>query len=133
MKTLILALVYAGVITVSLASNGTVVAADKATAAEGPYQIVKSTADRVWRLNTKTGEIAVCTLEDVNLICTNSTEAIKPPATTYEEREAERVAAAEAAKEEQEAKKAKDLELIDKFLDAIKSLVRSASEQETAN
>lgn len=99
--------------------------------APGPYEIVRATADRVWRLNRNTGEISVCTLEDVNLICTNSTEAMKPPAKTYEEREMERATTAAEAAKQREAKKARDLELIDKILESIKSLVKAASEQET--
>ena len=35
---------------------------------DGVYQIVKATDSRVWRLNTQTGEIAVCSLEGESLV-----------------------------------------------------------------
>lgn len=35
----------------------------------GEYEIVKTTADRVWRLDKRTGEISVCTLDPVQPVC----------------------------------------------------------------
>ena len=54
------------------------------------YQIIKATDSRVWRLNTETGEIAVCSLDGEQLICTSSAQAITPPAKSYAELAAER-------------------------------------------
>lgn len=54
-----------------------------ATDSSRPFQFLKATDDRVWRLNTETGEIAVCTLNGENLVCTTSTDAVKPPEMSY--------------------------------------------------
>ena len=54
------------------------------------YEIVKATEDRVWRLNRQTGEIAVCSLLEEQLLCTNSTEAIVPPTMTYADLQTQR-------------------------------------------
>ena len=69
----------------------------------GKYQIVKSTETRVWRLNKETGEIAVCDLDGANLVCTTSSDAAEVPKKSYEELEADKVAAAKAAEEKQQA------------------------------
>lgn len=96
------------------------------------YQIVKATADRVWRLNKRTGEITVCALDGDNLICTTSTDAITPPSKTFEERQAEKRQAEEEAAKRREDEKAKDLAFLDRALNAIKSLIQAAIERDAA-
>ncbi len=98
--------------------------------ADSVYQIIKAENNRVWRLNKVSGEIAVCTLEGENLVCTNSTEAIKPPSKTYAEREAERKMAMEEAKKRRDDQKLKDLQLLDKVITAVRSLMKESIERE---
>ena len=112
----------------SVMSAGPTWAADDTRA--GDYQIVKATGDRVWRLNKKSGEIAVCSLEGDNLICTTSSEAITPPSKTFEQRQAEiEQAKAEAAKQ-RDAERAKDLAFLDRAFAAIKGLIQAAMERD---
>lgn len=112
-------------------ANGGTSAQTPRSASDDVYQIVKATEGRVWRLNKTTGEIAVCTLEGENLICTTSTEAITPPAKTFEQREAERRQAETEAAKRREEEKAKDLAFLDKALAALKSLIRAAIERDS--
>jgi len=81
----------------------------------GNFQIMKATADKVWRLNRNSGEISVCSLDGERLVCTSSTEAIRPPSITYEERKAER-------KRLDDEQQAKDMEFLDRALAAIRSI-----------
>jgi hypothetical protein len=95
-----------------------------ATEQEGNFQIMKATADKIWRLNKTTGEISVCTLDGERLLCTSSTEAIRPPAVTYEERQAEK-------KRMDDEKKVKDMEFFDRALSAIRSLFEATLERDS--
>ena len=90
----------------------------------GNFQIMKATADKVWRLNKNTGEISVCSLDGERMVCTSSSEAMRPPAVTYEERQAEKKSAADAEKE-------KNLAFLDRALSAIRSLFEAAMERES--
>ncbi len=116
------------VIAATLFGAGASQAADDSN--RGDYQIVKATGDRVWRLNKSTGEIAVCTLDGDNLICTTSTEAIKPPSKTFAERQAEKQQAEAAAAKQRDRDRAKDLAFLDRALLAIKSLIQAAMERD---
>ena len=89
----------------------------------GNFQIMKATADKVWRLNKNTGEISVCNLDGDRLVCASSTDAIRPPTLTYEERQAEKL----RLKEE---KKAKDMAFLDRVLTAIRSLIDASTDRE---
>ncbi len=102
------------------------IAAQAPTEREGVFQIMKATETRVWRLNTQTGEIAVCDLQGDNLICTNSTAAAEAPAKTYAEIEAERAAQAEAEAAAREEQRAQDLKMLDRILDLIKEFIATA-------
>ena len=111
------------------------VSAGQVAAAEAPdagavYQIVKATKDRVWRLNKRTGGIAVCSVTGPNLLCTTSTEAIKPPAKTYADLEAERQNAADQAKRKRADERARELASLERIIDAFKVLLREAVERE---
>ncbi|MBC8269816.1 MAG: hypothetical protein H8E36_13795 [Rhodospirillaceae bacterium] len=88
---------------------------------ENNFEIMKATGDKLWRLNKTTGEIAVCSLDGDRLICTSSSEAIRPPAVTYEERQAEK-------KRMGEEKKAQEMEFLDRALNAIRSLFEASLE-----
>jgi len=67
------------------------------------YEIIRSTEDRIWRLNKQTGEVSVCTLAGDNLVCTNTEDAAVPPSKTYEDIKEEEAAAEAQRKAEIEA------------------------------
>jgi len=93
---------------------------------DGVYQIVKATDSRVWRLNTQTGEIAVCDLSGENLVCATSANAADVPKKSYAEIEAEREAAAKAAAEEEQAKRTMELKFLDKILAIFREMLQTA-------
>ncbi len=102
---------------------------------ESNFEIMKATPDKLWRLNKTTGEIAVCSLDGERLVCTSSSEAMRPPALTYEERQAEkkRLSAESQAemKRLEKQKKAKEMEFLDRALNAIRSLFEASLESES--
>ena len=117
----------------AVAAIGEIRASHAADGAKGDvFQIVKATGDRVWRLNKTTGEIAVCTLEADNLICTTSAEAVRPPSKTFEEREAEKERARDEAAKRREQERLRDLEFFDRVLAAFRLIVGAAMERDAA-
>lgn len=96
------------------------------TKTDGVYQIMKATETRVWRLNTQTGEIAVCDLSGENLVCTTTTDAAAVPKKSYEEIEAERKAEMEAADKKAAEDRARELKFLDKILAFIRELIQTA-------
>jgi hypothetical protein len=88
----------------------------------GRYQIVEATPRRVWRLDTKTGEIAICQLNGDRLVCTASSEAARPDPKDYETLKAE-----EQAAEQQDAER--KLAFIEKILSLFREFVRYALTQ----
>jgi len=115
MKRLVISLLLSGLLWQGLSPAS-------ATASEdGNFQIMKATADKIWRLNKSTGEISVCSLDGDRLLCTSSTEAIRPPTVTYDERQAEK-------KRMSDDKKAKELEFLDRALAAVRSLFEATLE-----
>ena len=102
----------------------------RAAADRDVYQIVRATENRVWRLNKRTGEISVCTLERGNLVCTTSSKAITPPTRSYEQLEAEKRRADAEAEKRREAKRAKDLQFLDRVIAAFRILIGAAIEHD---
>ncbi len=96
----------------------------------GVYQIMKATEDKVWRLNTQTGEIAVCTLEGENLFCTTTNEAAVAPQMTYEEREAQQERDATAADLERADKRERDMAFMDRMMELARSFIRTVMDHE---
>lgn len=99
----------------------------QSTDSNSKFEFLKATADRVWRLNRETGEIAVCTLERETLLCSNSSGAAQTPATSYEElkqREAAEMATAEA-KDKEERERA--MKLIDRMVEVFKEFTEEAT------
>lgn len=110
-----------------IALNLSIASADQAPGSrDGVFQIVKATDSRVWRLNTQTGEIAVCDLSGENLVCTTSANAADVPKKSYAEIEAERETAAKAATEEQQAERTMELKFLDKILAIVRELIQTA-------
>lgn len=99
----------------------------------GKYQIVKSTENRVWRLNKETGEIAVCDLDGANLVCTTSSDAAEVPKKSYEELEQEKAAAAKASEEQMQAEREKELKMLDKAITLLREFVNTALGNEASN
>ena len=99
----------------------------------GKYQIVKSTENRVWRLNKETGEIAVCDLDGANLVCTTSSDAAEVPKKSYAELEAEKASAAKAAEQQKEADREQELKMLDKAMTLIREFINTALGNEGAN
>lgn len=85
--------------------------------AEGPrYQIVKSENGTLWRLNTETGEIAMCKAEGARMVCASSGGAIEKSTVSASD--------LEAAQDERRAKKRKETsQTLDKLVDVFERLL----------
>ena len=93
---------------------------------DGIYQIVKATDSRVWRLNTQTGEIAVCSLDGENLVCTTTSDDADVPKKSYEQIAAAREAEEQARQAEKQAQQERELKIIDKILALFRELLATA-------
>lgn len=100
---------------------------------DGKYQIVKSTENRVWRLNKETGEIAVCDLSGSNLVCTTSSDAASVPRKTYEQIEADKAAALETAEKQKQADREQELKMLDKAITLFREFLDTALGKDAAN
>ncbi len=95
---------------------------DPAAAAEdGDYQLLKATPDKVWRLNKRTGEIAVCALQGKRVVCTVSTEAKSPAALSDQE-----------LKARDKEKRSRDLAFFERIFALVQEFIRAALDQESA-
>lgn len=120
-------------IVLAVAALIAVVAADAprpafAQSGEAAYEFLKATEDRVWRLNRRTGEISVCTLDGDALVCTTSAEAARPPAATYEDLQEREAAALEAREAQDAAEREKALKLLDRMVEMIKEFASEATD-----
>jgi hypothetical protein len=118
-----------------LAANLIIIALFSTTASaerygEQAYQIIKATDSRVWRLNTRTGEIAVCSLDGEQLICTSSNQAITPPAKSYAELDAERQERAQLEAQRRDAKRKRSLAMMDIMISAFRDLAVAGAQAE---
>ena len=89
---------------------------------QGRYQIVEATPQRVWRLDTQTGEMAVCRLNGDRLVCTSSSEAARPQPKDYEALQADQQQREQAEREQQ-------LRFMDRMLAMFRELIRYALKQ----
>lgn len=106
-----------------LATAPGALAQDQQSEAQGRYQIVEATPDRVWRLDTVTGEISLCKLQGDRLICTHSSKAAEPPQKDYESLQEEQQA-------EQQAEAERQLRFLDRMLEMFRELIRYALERQ---
>jgi hypothetical protein len=92
--------------------------------AEGPrYQIVKSENGTLWRLNTETGEIAMCKAEGARMVCASSGGAIEKSTLSASD--------LEAAQDVRRAKKRKETEqTLDKLVDVFERLLDIAEKHQ---
>lgn len=98
--------------------------------ADGKYQFMKATESRVWRLNTDTGEITVCSLAGENLVCTTSSKAATPDAKTYAEMQKEKAEAEREWAAERKKREDTQMKIIDRFLAFFRELLTISREQE---
>jgi hypothetical protein len=99
----------------------------------GDYEIVKATADKVWRLNRRTGEIAVCGMEGSRLVCAVAQETTGGKPLSAEELETRRKLAAEAEQRRREDEMKKDLAFMDRMIALFREFVKAAMERESAS
>lgn len=100
-----------------------------ASAADGKYQLMKATENRVWRLNKETGEIAVCTLSGERLVCTTSSDAATPPKKSYEQMRADKAAQEKALAEQRRKREDQDLAILERILAFFRELITMSREQ----
>ncbi len=80
------------------------------------FQIVKATDTVAWRLNRKTGEIAVCKLDGDTMICSSSTTAVTKGQESYD--------AYKADKENSEkSRQAHEMAVLDRVMAFFKSMI----------
>lgn len=104
----------------------------QAAAEDDKYQIVKATDDRVWRLNKQTGEIAVCSLEGTNMVCTTSTEAVRPPKKSFDDVQADKRKAASDEQKRRDEENARDMAMIDKIIESLRGILKAMMERDAA-
>lgn len=99
------------------------IAAAQAAAAggDGDYQLMKATPDKVWRLNRRTGEIAVCTMQGARVVCTASAEAQSSEALSEKE-----------LKARDREKRSRDLAFFERIFALIQEFIRAALDNESA-
>ena len=92
--------------------------------AEGPrYQIVKSDNGTLWRLNTETGEIAMCKAEGARMVCASSGGAIEKSTLSASD--------LEAAQDERRAKERMETsQTLDKMVDVFERLLDVAKKHQ---
>jgi len=89
------------------------------------YQLMKATESTVWRLNKFTEEIAVCTLNGTNLVCTTTAEALSP-----KEAEAKRKMEEAARKAAERERRQRELAMLDRIIQFVRDLIGMAAESE---
>lgn len=104
-----------------------------AATASGDYEIVKATAEKVWRLNRRTGEIAVCGMEGTRLVCAAAQETAGGKPLSAAEVEARRKLAAEEEKRRRDDEMKKDLAFMDRMIDLFREFMKAAMERETSS
>jgi hypothetical protein len=92
------------------------------------YQIIHAGPDRVWRLNKKTGEVTVCTLENDHLVCVPGVEAPKSQTPTFDQIEAERARAAAESEQRRKEENAKRMAVLDRMIAAFRQFIHAAIE-----
>ena len=98
----------------------------------GDFEIIKATADKVWRLNKRTGEIAVCGIEGTRLICAAAQEGSGGKTLSADELDTRRKIAAEEDKRRREDEMKKDLAFMDRMIELFREFMKAAAEREAA-
>ena len=82
----------------------------------GDYQIVKATETVAWRLNRKTGEIAVCRLDGDTMICSSSTSAVTKGQQSYDAYKSDK-------ENSEQTRQAHEMAVLDKVMNFFKSMI----------
>jgi hypothetical protein len=104
-----------------------------ANAEDGKYQFMKATESRVWRLDTESGEITVCTLDGEQLLCTTSANAAVPTKKSYAEIQAEKATAKKAVVARREKQQETDLKILDRIIAFVREMIAMAKDQASGN
>ena len=83
------------------------------------FQIIKTELGRTWRLDTQTGDITVCHLQDNRMFCTSSALAAEMPEATPKQLEADR-------KENRQAEREERNEILDRFMGFFERIIKFA-------
>lgn len=94
--------------------------------AEGPrYQIIKSENGTLWRMNTETGEIAICTAKGARMVCASSGEQIEKSTLSADDLDA-------AQNERRARKRMETTQTLDKLVDVFERLLDIAAKHQKA-
>lgn len=116
------ALVAGAVLALALPAVGQTEGAAQNGLQNGPkYQIMRADNERVWRLNTETGEIAVCHMEGARMVCASSGETIERSKQTPEDLE-------KARERERTAEREDKFAMMDRLMVLFERLMKMVSE-----
>lgn len=93
------------------------------------FQFMKATENRVWRLNTESGEITVCTLDGERLLCTTSADAAMPTKKSYAEMQAEKAEAEKQMAAQRQKDKEVEMKMFERFLAFFRELITMSQEK----
>lgn len=86
------------------------------------YQIMRADNERVWRLNTETGEIVVCQMENARMVCASSGETVDKSRATADDLEQARERERTAAREDKFATMDRLMVFFERFMKMISEL-----------
>ena len=124
MPRLTISLVFASFALAALLASGPAAAAEDAK-----YQFMKATENRVWRLNTESGEITVCTLDGERLLCTTSSDAAMPTKKSYAEMQADKAEAQQQMAAQRKKDKDVEMKMFERFLAFFRELITMSQEK----
>lgn len=94
--------------------------------APGRYQIVRVEDGVSWRLDTATGEMTACRIENDRMVCARSVEATEFPRMAADEIERRRAAGQEAERAREDRLREQDMAILDRILGFVKWVVERA-------
>lgn len=92
----------------------------------GRYQIVRVEDGVSWRLDTATGELTACRIEDDRMVCARSAEATELPRMAAGELERRRAAEQEAERAREARLRQEEMAVLDRILGFFKWVVERA-------
>ncbi len=117
-------------LTISLVlASFTIAAAPPVSADDAKFQFMKATENRVWRLNTESGEITVCTLGGERLLCTTSSDAAMPTKKSYAEMQADKAEAEKQMAAQRQKDKDVEMKMFERFLAFFRELITMSQEK----
>jgi hypothetical protein len=128
MKPVGMKIVSGGIVLCSALAAGLSFAGPAAVADSPKYQIMKADNERVWRLDTETGEIAVCQMENARMVCASSGGSIDKSKATADDLEKARERERTAAREDKFATMDRLMMLFERFMKMVSELKLGASD-----